>query len=223
MAYKRSRRPMRRNKRGYGQRSSWVGIAKTALRTANFLKSLINVETKFIDTTATTNVSATSSIVPLTLCAQGVTDTTRNGNSIKAYKNSLKYNLSISGGTPTDGVVRVMLVLDKVSNGTAPLISDILDNTGALTETLCHYNGDNMGSRFIILDDKRYHLDTSGREQVTGHSFHKLRHHVKYDDTTAVIASATTGHLYLVFVSNNATMAAEPSITYSNRFYFLDN
>lgn len=200
-----------------------MGIASKALRTANFIKSLVNVETKFIDTTNTVDVSATSAIIPLTLCAQGVTDETRNGNSIKAYKNSLKYNLSISSGTPTDSVVRIMLVLDKSPNGTVPVISDILDNTGSLTETLCHYNGDNMGGRFIILADKRHHLDTQGREQVTGSLFHRLRHHVKYDDTTAVIASATTGHLFLVYVSNNATMEAEPTLTYSNRFYFLDN
>lgn len=222
------RRYNRRYKKRYAKKSSGMGtalsIAGKALRVANFLKSIVNVETKFIDTTAGgVLVPANPTFVPLTLCSQGVTDETRNGNSIKAKSLSMKFNLSLNQTAPLDCFVRVLLVLDKVSNGTVPIINDILDNVGGITETLAHYNGDNMGGRFQILADKRYHLDTSGKEQVAGSIYRKLSHHVKFDGTTNAIADATTGHLYFIFCSNITAPANQPVISYTNRFYFIDN
>lgn len=215
-------------RRRYGRKrqgTNYFSLARKAFSLAKYVASVVNVETKFIDTTAGGVLipAATPTIVPLTLCSQGVTDETRNGNSIKAKSNSLKFNISINPTNPTDAIIRCMLVLDKVSNGTVPSINDILDNVGGITETLCHYNGDNMGSRFKVLADKRYHLDTSGKEQVTGSIFRKLGHHVKYDGPSNAITDATTGHLYFIFMSNISTVANQPDISYTNRFYFIDN
>lgn len=209
----------------FGTAGKALATASAALSMAKMLKSLINVETKFIDTSlgGVLMPSATPSIIPLTLCSTGTNDETRNGNSIKAKSNSLKFTLAINSTTPLDSDCRIMIVLDKVSNGTVPLATDILDNLGGLTPTLAHYNGDNAGSRFVILYDKRFQLDTVNRRLIDGSTYLKLNHHVKFDGNGSVIADATTGHMYLVFMSNIAAVASQPSISYSNRFYFIDN
>lgn len=209
----------------FGTAGKALATASAALSMAKMLKSLINVETKFIDTSlgGVLMPSATPSIIPLTLCSTGTNDETRNGNSIKAKSNSLKFTLAINSTTPLDADCRIMIVLDKVSNGTVPLATDILDNLGGLTPTLAHYNGDNAGSRFVILYDKRFQLDTVNRRLIDGSTYLKLNHHVKFDGNGSVIADATTGHMYLVYMSNIGAVASQPSISYSNRFYFIDN
>lgn len=209
----------------FGTAGKALATASAALSMAKMLKSLINVETKFIDTSlgGVLMPSATPSIIPLTLCSTGTNDETRNGNFIKAKSNSLKFTLAINSTTPLDADCRIMIVLDKVSNGTVPLATDILDNLGGLTPTLAHYNGDNAGSRFVILYDKRFQLDTVNRRLIDGSTYLKLNHHVKFDGNGSVIADATTGHMYLVYMSNIGAVASQPSISYSNRFYFIDN
>jgi hypothetical protein len=209
----------------FGTAGKALATASAALSMAKMVKSLINVETKFIDTTlgGVLMPSASPTIVPLTLCSTGTNDETRNGNSIKAKSNSLKFTLAINSTTPLDSDCRIMIIYDKVSNGTLPIATDILDNLGGITPTLAHYNGDNAGSRFLILYDKRFQLTNNDRRLIDGSSYLKLNHHVKFDGNGSLIADATTGHMYLVFMSNVAAVASQPSISYSNRFYFIDN
>lgn len=209
----------------FGTAGKALATASAALSMAKMLKSLINVETKFIDTSlgGVLIPTATPTVVPLTLCSTGTNDETRNGNSIKASSNSLKFSLAINSTSPVDSDCRIMIILDKVSNGAAPLPSDILDNLGGFTPTLAHYNGDNAGSRFVILYDKRFQLDTVNKRLIDASSYLKLNHHVKFDGNGSAIADATTGHLYLMFMSNVTPVASQPTISYSNRFYFIDN
>lgn len=228
MVYRRNRRFRKGRSRTRGG-SRWgkygyASLAKTAFKTAKWVASVINVETKMnsvVSDASGVALAATASIVPLTLTATGTTDITRNGNSIKAKSNSFKFNVKLNSSTPTSSSCRLMLVLDRASNGTTPLISDILDSDGNTPDTLEHYNPDNAGSRFKIMWDRRFTIDPNGRAQYGGSSYLRLRHHVKYSDTTANIASATTGHLFLVYMSDQSQHY--PQMYYTNRFYFIDN
>lgn len=220
MVYRRRNyKPRRRFNKRRG--TNYMGLAKKAFSLAKWVASVINVEKKTI-TTGAVSTSLTSSFAfqALTLCAQGVTDTTRNGNSIKAKSNSFKFTLSLPSTAVVGSEARILIVWDKVSSGTNPAAVDLFDSGS--NNYLAHYNRDNAGSRFVILHDKHYALSPNGRQTVAASLYNKLSHHVKYDDTTALIGSATTGHLFVVYCgATEGTIY--PVLNFDNVFSFIDN
>lgn len=219
MPYKkyRKRRPGRKivKKRGGG----YLSTAAKALALALMLKRMINVEKKFIESATSSAQSTSATVALLTGIAQGDTQNDRNGNSIKAQSVSTKYNVEMnSSATATQ--VRIMLVIDKNSNGAAPVLSDILDN-GVASNAVAHYNSDTAGSRFLILHDKSYSLSINGSRTISGSCYSKLNHHVKFTSSTGAQASCASGHLYLILWSDESTNT--PIITQSSVFRYTDN
>ena len=89
MAYKKvfKRKSVRRRYRKRG--GGWMTTARRAmpyvLSSLKFLKSVVNVEKKFIDSgVVSNNVGNAGAIYYLSGVAQGTDQITRNGNSIKA-------------------------------------------------------------------------------------------------------------------------------------------
>lgn len=201
---------------------SAINVASKALSMAKMLKAVINVEKKFINVTATSfSITSTPFVGWLCPIAQGNDENQRNGNSIKAVSNSQKYTIQLNTAATTGCTVRVILFMDKVSNGTIPLAADLLDITTGISPVLAHYNRDNAGSRFIVLADKRYNMEKQSKDHITSSVYNKLSHHVKFDGATAVPASMTTGHLFVLFVSDQT--ALPPQLEYSNYFNYIDN
>lgn len=212
---RRSRRPRR-------QGTNYIGLAKKAFSLAKWVAGLINVEKKTNQISfSSVGVTQTSAIYPLTLMSTGTSDITRNGNSIKAASNLFKYTLQLPAAATVGCAVRFLVFIDKVSNGVTPISSDIFDN-GITGDILAPYNRDNAGSRFRILKDVKLRLERNGRDHLIGSIYTKLHHHVKFDDTTGVIASATTGHVYLLMVSDG-TGTGVPTLEAFNTFSFIDN
>lgn len=235
--YKKTYRKTYRKRQMYPNKYSWYNsknalpLAEKAFEMAKYVATLVNVERKQIDTDITLvgtaiPVAAAVVAVPLTLCAQGDTDITRNGNKIKLSSISLKINLFNVGaaGSVANPTVRLLLVNDKVSSGAAPALTDVLDTASVIAR----YNPDTIGSRFKILMDKRYpfgfkNTTTStgaGRQCLDDSFYKKVSWHVKYDGTTANIADATTGHLYAFLYADFANIM-EGNVT--SRVEFIDN
>lgn len=200
-----------------------LGVASKALFMAKTIKALINVEKKFVNVTATSfSITNTPYIGWLCPIAQGSDENQRNGNSIKAVSNSQKYIIQLNTAATTGCTVRVILFMDKVSAGTTPSATDLLDwSLTGVPATIAHYNRDNAGSRFMVLSDKRYNMEKGSKDHITSSIYNKLNHHVKFDASTAVPASATTGHLYVLIVSDQTTLP--PTMEYSNYFNYIDN
>lgn len=196
--------------------------AKRALKLALYLKSMINAEKKFIVNDFTSpHIEPTTSgqIELLTAMEQGDTQSQRQGNSLKANSIALRYSTLMNPLATGSSIIRVIVLQEKVSNGAAPLVSDVL-NTSIGSDVYASYNTDNMGSRFQIKYDKLIVLNEY-RPTNSANVTIPLRHHIKFTGTTASQTDAANGHLYLLLMSSEATN--EPSFIGQATFRYFDN
>lgn len=202
-----------------------LSMAQKAFSMAKFLSSVINVEHKFKDTVFTrTSIYSTPSVSFITGTSQGDTQYgSRNGDSIKLTSVNLRGMVVVPSGTSqTPRIVRIMLINDKVSDGAVPALTDVLDNT-TLSNVYARYNPDNAGARFKVLYDKRIVVSATTNAVKFG-CYRKLRHHLKYTGSSANQSDASTGHLYVLVVSDdNAAGTDDPSIEWNSCIRYIDN
>lgn len=221
----------RRRRRNWGRHvKTGLSVASTATRALALglsLKKMLNVEHKFIDVFTPTPGLATAGLVnPLSLSVQGDTETTRNGDKIKAAFLSIKMLLIPAGAASNNQAVRIIVFKDKVSNGALPTAASLLQDTSAsINQAMSHYNPDNCPSRYHIYFDKFCDAPAQATGQADPQIFHvniPLSHHITYKGNAGTIADANTGHLYLYAQVNDITGAACNLYWYS-RLSFVDN
>jgi len=197
-------------------------VAAKALSMAKFLASLINVEHKFKDTVfPRAAVYSTPSVSFISGIAQGDTQSNRNGDSVKLSSVNVRGLITV-GSSATTRNVRIMLINEKVSDGNVPTLSDILDNS-TLPNVYARYNPDTAGSRFKVLYDKRF-IVTPTTNAVKFNVYRKLKHHLKFTGTSANQTDASTGHLYILVVSDdNAVDTNTPEVEWNSCIRYIDN
>lgn len=189
-----------------------------AIKGVNFMKNLINTETKYIDLQPISGVvTTTSSQAPVTAVAQGLTDITRIGNSLLCKYLMCRYLLTVNA-TATRNTVRLIVFIDKNNaQGTAPTAADLLQG-GVILGPINVNNTD----RFAILKDEMFDLYTSGQAQVSGKWYFNLnRLHIKFDGTDAAQASLAENHIYVMAISVDASNG--PTVIVTSRVGFYDN
>lgn len=223
MAYRRNYR--RKSNRRYPRRGNgstdYIKMARTAYRGVKYIKSMINAEKKSIDLTpAIFPQNNTPFIFFTTGVSTGTDETNRDGRSI-LLKSIYIRSLLIRGAV--DSVCRIIVFIDKAPNGVLPTASDLLTGTSGPGWVLTTLNQDNAGSRFKVIADKMVTLSagSSTTKEVT--IFRKLNHHAKYDGITNNISDATTGHVFVLYVSNVSAAGDSPQIQSSYRAMFYDN
>ncbi len=113
MAYARRRkfnlrRTYRKSKGGY----NWGNLAKKAFKTAKYVASLVNAETKIYYTElAATAPTYTGILNTLNTPAQGVQSNQREGDSVKGKKLVIKGKFTYGGGNSEE--CRLIVFLDK--------------------------------------------------------------------------------------------------------------
>lgn len=202
-----------------------MAMASKALSMAKFLASVINVEHKFKDTVfPRTAIYSTPSISFITGTAQGDTQSgSRNGDSIKLTSVNIRGMVTVPTGTSqSPRIVRIMLINDKVSDGAVPALTDVLDNS-TLPNVYARYNPDNAGTRFKVLYDKRIVVSAT-TNAIKFTCYRKLKHHLKYTGSTSNQSDASTGHLYVLVVSDdNAAGTDDPSVEWNSCIRYIDN
>jgi len=133
---RRTRKPSYRygviGKKGFGQfkktfaggfKSVW-SMAKEALSMAKSIKSVINVERKYVDTKpGTTNITATPGgaySICLNGSALGDGESQRNGHSVRAQSIGFSFDTQFSSGGNSLQKIRWMLVQFPKADGAAP-------------------------------------------------------------------------------------------------------
>lgn len=206
------------NKPWYHKKYSTYQIARKAYNAAKWIKSVVNVEYKKYDNLYNTTIGTTGTkVVDLTTIAQGSTDATRNGNSIKVVSllcaGQVSHNV-ISTGT---NVVRLLIVLDtqQVSD-TSPSFADIVDSSFA-DDIHAPLTRATVG-RFKVIRDRLFDTDPSN---ITKHfkMYIKLDHHMRFNGTTST--DIQKGGLYVFAVSNDN--ANKPLLLCNCRLTFVDN
>lgn len=226
MAYKKKsyKKNGRRRRGGYGfwralatggkYATNVAATAAAALQTANYVKDMINVEKKFVDTATSTSISTTGQVVHLSDVAQGAGQSARDGNSIKVTYLGLNIGLTINASA-TASLVRILVVRDNQQVGdTSPTMANVL----AAEDTTAFLNGSTLG-RFSILYDKVFTLNSTGVANRMVHIKLPMKHHVRYNGTAST--DIQKGGLYYMAVSNEATNTVAH---YMNaRLRYIDN
>lgn len=238
MAYKRSYR----KKRGYKKRvrsnktkqlvtghgptalesiASGIGNVATLARAVMPAIMAINTEAKFIDTAASSNITlAAPSIAPLCAMAQGLTESTRIGNSLLAKDLAIKFRFN----TSSSGILnqcRVVIFVDKLQGGTAPTLAQIVQDTSSI---LSPFNK-NYTDRFTIIKDQIWDLNQSYLAQPiirTSKFYKKLDFHVRYLGTTSAAASLGPNQIYIMMWTTDAGVSATSGAYYA-RLNYTDN
>lgn len=124
-----------------------------------------------------------------------------------------------NNATAINTQMRVLLVLDRQSNGVAPGINDIL-----MSSSVASPRNLNNRKRFKIIMDRNYPLSTAGPANRYDNFYQKdIQTHVQYisSSNTGNIADISTNALYLVHLSDQAVNL--PQIGYYFRLRFIDN
>ncbi len=198
-------------------------VAQTALKALSIamtVKKLLNVEYKFHDVKQTAvSVTSTPVIVQLTNVGQGDTAQIRDGASIKWTKISLRHTIILSAAARSSQV-RLLLVLDRQTNGAIYSASDVLDDVSINDIIVSMYNLDNK-YRFRVLKDVTMTLDENGNESRLINWTVPMSTKCRFSGTAGTIADLSSYSLSLLQVSSEA--ANFPSITTVSRLRYIDN
>lgn len=184
-----------------------------------------------VSPTAAAPVNPTA-ITSLNLISQGTTQHQRIGNKMRIHAIrfrgviTLQPNISFSSG-----MVRVLLVRDKQSNGTMPAVSDVLEPTAAATTDVYAFADMDNLDRFDIVKDKLFRVGESGYG-VVGTSCaiatipFKMSHKIRNPDYQEIVFSSTTGaqaevrsnNYFVIVIASNAQTA----ITGKSRVYYRE-
>lgn len=230
----RKRVSMRRPRTSWYNKKYSVGdIAAKAYRGVKYIKSLINVEKKFLDSSGNGTCAAAGTIFNLTNLAQGDDYNNRDGNSILLQSLLLRANLSGTTADTAGDIIRIILFRDNDQRGTDPAAADLLENVGSGSAITLSPLNHNVNQRFSVLMDKRLtvgSLSTTATQAVSSasNSIYRLLKkwikfpsgtHVKYTASASADASNYEGSLYLLIASRNAASTYD----WHCRVRFTDN
>jgi len=178
------------------------------------LESKIPVpESKWYDTSlAGTSISSTALITPLDGIAQGVTQSTRVGDSIKASSLFIRYSLSRVAG---DSFCRIIHFIWKSND--VPTVAQVLQTASYISPL----NRD-FGFNIRVLQDRLYTL-ASGESALQVEKIAKKLWYTNRYDSDAVTTTSMNG-LYSLMISDKvAAGGLEPVITYYARLSYKDS
>ncbi len=158
--------------------------------------------------------SLSGASIELLTIPQGTLPTQRIGRKIFIQKMQLRYTITANAQADmllTDNIVRIMLVVDKQTNGTAIITSDVNETVAELQS----YSNLNNAGRFIILMDRFHMLNQQVSSAVTPfeagqkaqfyHYFKKCNIPILYDSTTGVVSEICCNNVYLLAQARHAT------------------
>lgn len=218
--YKKRYRKRRSNAPSVGGCASLgLSYAKKALSYSKYLRTLLNVEYKYFDTSKPiAEVLNTGVITPLTHIPQGDTVSTRDGDSVRAKMLSIKGNmLGSSGGLALQPIT---IIVFQWFDSSAPAVGDIL-GPGA-PNPISPLNRTRT-DKFKVLMRKQWVLSNmpANPDNIKQYSQAiKLNTHVKWNATGA--ANVESGHFYVLEISD-ATTTVCPQTRFIARVSYIDN
>lgn len=218
MAYRRNYRrpyPRRRNyRKRYPKRSNgYASMAYKGLRLATRLARLVNVEKKMYEIQNTLTPATTGTVVALANPAQGDTDITRDGDSIKPLNLHIKLLARFNSSATRSGL-RVTIVRTKYERAVQPTLLTVF---GSSTPALvANKDWDNRFDTKILYD-RVFRLDAE-HEQFMVDKMIRLDGHIQFDGGST---DTNNGGIFMLVYSDEATNY--PSLLYQTRMIFVDN
>ncbi len=205
------------NKRSHRRRRR-KGIGKVK-RDIKWLKK--NIEFKFADIQGTAiSASVAGIITPLNLTAANDNVNGRSGQEVTARRIAIRGIINNTNGTPVDTIVRIILFRELRVNGVLPTLSNVLLRSGAVIVN--SWRDMTHKSNIKILFDTTFTMDTLTHSLIPFKLIYRLNHTCEYTGTTAVIAGMQANGMFLVALSEVATGANAPTVSFESRFSYVD-
>lgn len=170
-----------------------------------------------------TSVTATGSVFNLTLVAQGDGAGTREGLETGHKRIRLRYDIIGHSLDNNSRIVRVILFKGKMTNGTLPVLTEILETV----EPNAFYHNQ-YRHKFQILYDKRHvignraitaAIGSSGDTMVIGSANKKLSGRQYYNSGGASETNVSKNAIYLAILSDSPSNY--PVMTWNSRYEYL--
>jgi hypothetical protein len=192
-------------------------LASRAYRGVTKIAKLINIETKFFETYVGTTLNNTPVVTYLSTIPQGTNQSERVGNSLRIQRMQFNYLLTIPTTTvATD--VRIVLIRDLENVGANPAWTDVFPSASlASLQQLLFVNKE----RFSILHSEALVIQPLSFNGVCKHVDVPHNGHIKYRGTSAAVASAAEGAIFLLATCSTASNF--PNFSYSFRLYYTDD
>lgn len=196
-------------------------LGMKALRVANEVKSLLNVEFKYQQTTAQGQAfDRAGSLGLINQIDQGDDVYERDGDQVRLKRAVVRYSVSVSS-TQVGGVCRVLLVLAK--QGNVASVSTIMDAAliGTALAPFAHKEYPNR-KKFKFLYDKTHDLTNATDDaQICGTINVSLDAVEIFEESSTTI---TENALYMLFINDQDSGVVTPPIyNFVSRVYYLDN
>lgn len=192
----------------------------------------LNTETKYVDTvstgtTFTTTATANQALSNAsTLVPQGLTDNTRQGNTFRMTRFSMKGFITNGAANLNNTVCRIIVVNWGKTPVASTGVADVLE---VPTDINSGYTMD-PSYPHTILDDRIVNLGNStvappANLHTYMFDYRPLAHHVRYTttDTTGALANIIEGYIQAYIVCTLSTAANYPTLTTYNRMEYVDN
>lgn len=214
----------RYKKRRYKKRSnvaqnlmSVARIAGTALSTAKFVASLVNVEYKYYDRGATgLIIDWNGSIINMVEPTQGTQANQRTGDSIKMKTLTLRYSWRWNNASLNNGeVCRIVVIIDKEND-----ISTGAQYFSVVGTANAPYQVKNADTKFDsrVLYDKVHIVDPVAHPLVFGKAVIKLDTHLRFEAGTI---TAENNAIKMIIINQNPTNGSK--FSFDSRTTYIDN
>ena len=180
----------------------------------------LNAEMKFVDTSQNGGtVTFAGTVTPISLLAQGLTVSSREGESIRVHGIEARFGAS-ADPTATRNYLRTIVFADMETRGAAPAAADVLENTGNGNSYASPWNHLG-GPRFNILYDSGPMAVSTAAGPKAWEVMIPYNEHVHYNGAGGTIASSYEGSLYVLQIAD--VTALGPSCTLYTRVHYADN
>lgn len=203
---KASRPRFTRGRRGKSNSRNY--IARIAQQVVNR-----NVEWKYHDITASTTIDNAGAVACLSLVPQGDTDTTRDGDHLRAT--SLRVNYVLESNTSTPGICRIIFFqwADDTTNS-PPTVAAVMEATTPYSVVSHDY-----ASRMKILSDEMHVVDNTSSKSIPQRMKLQIPHQ------QIQFAGGTTQHtqgIWFLVLSDITPQGSPPTFKYFARLNFSD-
>lgn len=174
-----------------------------------------NVEFKHYTAYNSISVSTTATLTDLSVITQGDTDTSRDGDELRATTISMRYYVA---GYDDTNFVRIILF--QWHPDTTPIVADIL-NAVVTAGFLANYEVD-RAENYKIMYDRTHAVvaNYSGQQNTSNFVYKKLRiprPKMKFYNATAV----GTNKIWMLTISDSS-VAAHPGVAINTKLNFYD-
>ncbi len=189
---------------------------KKVKKDIKWLKKNIEFKARDISTTQA-DLSLTGSSTRLNLVGQGDTSSSCDGNQVTSRRILIRGFVRNANGTPVDCVCRIIVCRQKVTNGQALDINDVVETT-----TVNSVRELSLAQNIVVYADETFGMDTTGHALIPFKFMFKLNHQCRYNGTGGTESDLESNGLSIIGISTVAGGANNPDMDFVSRYSYVD-